>query len=362
MGNYDVGIIGAGVAGSSLAILLAKAGKKVVLFEKEIYPSHKVCGEFVSMESYDFLKSLGLALDEWNLPQIKTLKLTSQKGENLEAPLKVGGFGISRFKLDHELALQMNLCGVQFYPNTKVLEVSNHTIRTKNGTYHAPIIIGAHGKYSPGYLGETKPVVKRNFIGVKQHIKGNFREDLVSLHSFDRGYCGMSKIEDDLYCLCYLIEAQQLKHHHNRISEMEEKVLWKNEALKTIWDKATFAWDKPLVISNIRFKKNQLFNDQMLFLGDAAGSISPLSGNGMSIAARSALLLSQLILEDLPFGQLTKKYNHDWDKQFGKRINKAELLNTILLNPTMHHVVLKILKGFKPLKNKIINDMQGEAF
>jgi flavin-dependent dehydrogenase len=57
MDKYDIGIIGAGIAGSCLAILLADAGKKVVVFEKETFPSHKVCGEFISLESYDFFKS-----------------------------------------------------------------------------------------------------------------------------------------------------------------------------------------------------------------------------------------------------------------------------------------------------------------
>jgi len=66
MDKYDIGIIGAGIAGSCLAILLADAGKKVVMFEKETFPSHKVCGEFISLESYDFFKSLGLPLDDWN--------------------------------------------------------------------------------------------------------------------------------------------------------------------------------------------------------------------------------------------------------------------------------------------------------
>ena len=81
MDKYDIGIIGAGISGSCLAILLAQGGKKVVLFEKTKYPAHRVCGEFVSLESYAFFQQLGLPLQDWNLPIIKKLKLTSQKGE-----------------------------------------------------------------------------------------------------------------------------------------------------------------------------------------------------------------------------------------------------------------------------------------
>lgn len=59
---YDIAITGGGLAGLSLAILQAKAGNSVVLFEKNSYPFHRVCGEYISLESWDFLESLGLPL------------------------------------------------------------------------------------------------------------------------------------------------------------------------------------------------------------------------------------------------------------------------------------------------------------
>src|SRR5687768_7067733 len=92
--KYDVAIIGAGLAGLSLSIQLAKKGYSVVLFEKERFPFHKVCGEYISLESWNFLKSLGLPLEELNLPIIKTLMLTAPNGKALQAELPLGGFGI----------------------------------------------------------------------------------------------------------------------------------------------------------------------------------------------------------------------------------------------------------------------------
>ncbi len=68
--KYDVAIIGGGLAGLSLAILFGKAGKKTIVIEKEIYPFTKVCGEYISMESWKFIESLGLNLSALNLPQI----------------------------------------------------------------------------------------------------------------------------------------------------------------------------------------------------------------------------------------------------------------------------------------------------
>ncbi|MEP6465232.1 MAG: NAD(P)-binding protein, partial [Parafilimonas sp.] len=89
--EYDIAIIGGGLGGLSLAILSANAGYKVVLFEKEQYPFHKVCGEYISLESYDFLSRLGLPLADWNLPIIKNLQVSDVYGKVYDFKLDLGG-------------------------------------------------------------------------------------------------------------------------------------------------------------------------------------------------------------------------------------------------------------------------------
>ena len=60
--KYDVAIVGGGLAGLSFPFNLPEKGSRVCLFEKEKYPFHKVCGEYISMESWGFLTGLGLPL------------------------------------------------------------------------------------------------------------------------------------------------------------------------------------------------------------------------------------------------------------------------------------------------------------
>ena len=62
--DVDLAVIGGGLAGLSLSIQLARAGYRVALYEKENYPFHRVCGEYISMESWPFLKELGIPLDD----------------------------------------------------------------------------------------------------------------------------------------------------------------------------------------------------------------------------------------------------------------------------------------------------------
>ncbi len=60
MKDYDVAIVGAGPAGTSAAILLAQSGQRVLLLEKERFPRHKLCGEFISPECLAEFARLGV--------------------------------------------------------------------------------------------------------------------------------------------------------------------------------------------------------------------------------------------------------------------------------------------------------------
>ena len=111
--QYDVTIIGGGLAGLSLSIQLAKKNYSVALYEKEQYPFHKVCGEYISLESWSFIESLGLPLSQMQLPIIKKLLISSTNGNTLLHKLPLGGFGISRYYIDNELKKIAQAAGVE---------------------------------------------------------------------------------------------------------------------------------------------------------------------------------------------------------------------------------------------------------
>ena len=87
--QYDAGIVGGGLAGLALSIQLARQGHRVILFEKEQYPFHKVCGEYISLESWDFLTGLGVDLKSMNVPIITQLQVSAVNGKLLQQKLLV---------------------------------------------------------------------------------------------------------------------------------------------------------------------------------------------------------------------------------------------------------------------------------
>jgi 2-polyprenyl-6-methoxyphenol hydroxylase-like FAD-dependent oxidoreductase len=372
----DCAIIGGGLSGLCLAIQLADQGWQVTVFEKNEFPLHKVCGEYISMESHDFLIRLGLPLKEWDLPYITQLGISSEQGFMLDAPLDLGGFGISRYTLDHELYVLALTKGVRVLQQCKVQNIhyleaeAVSAIETTKGNYRAKLVCGSYGKYTPAFIQEHKEYTaeknSKNYIGVKYHIKTNLPHNRIELHNFSDGYCGISKVDKDWYCLCYLSSAENLRRNGNSIEKMEEQVLYRNPFLKRYFNTSEFVSRQPLVISNVQFSKKQVYSNHVFFLGDAAGSISPLCGNGMSMGMRASVLLATAINAYL-HKQITKqeliaRYTAAWSSAFNTRIKTGYYLQNLFGKKTSTQLALKTLSLFPALTKKIISLTHGTPF
>jgi menaquinone-9 beta-reductase len=373
--TFNLAIAGGGLAGLTLAIQMADAGYSCVLFEKNSYPFHKVCGEYVSLESWNFLERLGLDLSELNLPLIRRLQVSSPSGKLLNHQLDLGGFGISRFLLDHKLAEIAKSKGVILLDNCRVKEIcfkeDFFIIESAAGTFYAEMCAGAWGKKSNldttmkrAYTKEGKE--QGNYVGIKYHIRTNLPEDLIGLHNFEDGYCGISKIENERYCLCYLTNADNLKNHKGDIRKMEKEVLMKNPFLKKYFEEAEFLFEEPLAISQIRIGYKKAVEDHILMTGDTAGNIAPLSGNGMSMAMRSSHELAKFLVlyfqKKMDRSELESEYEKWWNRQFKKRVQLSAVLQKLLKNTALTNLAIAALKRLPFLRNKIVKSTHGQAF
>jgi flavin-dependent dehydrogenase len=372
--NYDLAIVGGGLAGLSLSIQLARLGRQVVLFEKELYPFHKVCGEYISMESREFLTGLGLPLRDWNLPVIKQLLITSPSGESIYAPLPLGGFGISRYKLDAALAEIARNSGVTLFEHTKVHDIQwdgdVHRLQTASGTFSAKVAAACYGKKSnldvkwKRLFTHGNPAT--NYVGVKYHILTDLPVEEIALHNFPGGYCGISKIEEAHYCLCYLTNSENLKNNKQSIPDMEENILKQNPALRKILNEMTLISEEPVTIAQISFSKKTQVEDHLLFVGDAAGMITPLCGNGMSMALHASKLAKDSI-EFFLSGHFTraemeKSYQKNWNRIFAGRLRTGRFIQRFFGNRFWSAVIIRALKPFPFLVQALIRQTHGNPF
>lgn len=375
-GDYDIAVIGGGLAGLSLSIQLAKAGHSVVLFEKERYPFHRVCGEYISLESWNFLENLGYPLSDLDLPIIKNVIISAPGGDSVEHALPRGGFGISRYKIDQEMARLAQSNGVHLLEGTKVTDISfnqeHFNIRCSAMNYRARIVCAAYGKRSNldiklkrSFVGKKHGVLN-NFIGVKYHISANFPADTIALHNFKDGYCGISRIEDGKYCLCYLTTAKNLRDNDSSIINLEENVLQKNPFLKEIFRDSKILYQAPLTISQISFEKKSQVEDHILMVGDASGMITPLCGNGMSMALHGSKIAAELVnsfLENrISRQQLENEYVHQWNYLFKKRLRTGRIIQSLFGREWITNIFLKMMKPFPKLISYLIRQTHGEPF
>lgn len=373
---YDVAIIGGGLAGLSLSIQLAKDGYSVVLFEKEKYPFHKVCGEYISLECWDFIVSLGLNLKELNLPIIKKLIVSSPNGKNIKQDLPLGGFGISRYTLDYELSKIAKACGVKLYEETKVNDIifkdDLFTISTSPFTTRSKMSAGTFGKRSNIDVKWSRDFVQKknnklnNYIGIKYHVETDLPADTIALHNFKDGYCGISKIEDGKYCLCYLTTAENLKANNNSIAEMEKNVLCKNSFLKQIFSSAHFLTGSPVTISQISFDKKLQVENNVLMIGDAASMITPLCGNGMSMALHASKIafecIDNFLQKKISRKQMEDQYATIWNHQFAARLHMGRTIQRFFGKEFLTNLFISSIKPFPFIIRSLIRSTHGKPF
>jgi flavin-dependent dehydrogenase len=368
--TFDIIIVGGGLAGLTSAIHLSTLKKRVLLIEKNEYPKHKVCGEYISNEVLPYLNSLGINPINEGAKQITKVQISTTKGNLIKGELPLGGFGMSRYFLDDLLVKKARLNGVKILKDTVDsihFKKDSFTITTKSsGVFQSKITVGAFGKRSSlDQKMKRKFIQKKSpYLAVKIHVKGVFPENLVALHNFKGGYCGVSKVENNAINVCYISEYRSFKKHKN-ITDFQEQVVFKNKHLRKIFKESSPVFEKPLTISQVSFQTKNPVEDHIIMCGDTAGMIHPLCGNGMGMAISSAKLASTRILQFLN-GEiktregLEKQYLRDWNKEFKIRLKAGHFIAWLFRNQTISQIAYSILKRIPSLLPKMIKFTHGK--
>jgi menaquinone-9 beta-reductase len=335
-----VAIVGGGLAGLTCGIQLLSAGVAVHIYEKSQIPILKVCGEYLSLEVLPILESMEINIPVQNHPFID--RLTCSAGDSfLENQLELGGIGISRQLLDGECKKRFIESGGELYENTTVKSITDYTLQITTSpimlTYDR--VINASGRLNP--FSDT-PKATETYVGYKRQVPAaDWPSDRIHLEFFDYGYFGCSKIENERVCICWLIQQSHLKRLRS-IDKLEDSVHLKPGYLSTVFrQKGT-----SVAVSNFSFYAypNILINA----IGDAAGNIPPLVGNGMSLAITAGYQLAKSITEDR---KISTHANNS-------RINAGIKLNSLSMS-TLNRVGIRGLNLDTILMQNIISHTHG---
>lgn len=374
--TFDALIIGAGPAGATLGLLLARAGWSTAIVEKKNFPRRKVCGEFISATNLPLLQDIGIA-DFYMThggPEVHRVGLfaansilTSAMPSTDSASGKWGrAFG--REHLDNLLLNKAKCAGAEVWQPWNATHLQNHNTHftcsveddKQSSEITARTVIIANGSWERSLTQVPTPLHKpSDFLAFKAHFRNcDLDQDLMPLVVFPGGYGGLVHTDNGRVTLscCIRRDVLQSVRKKNLGLQAGEAVLQHIFSTCTGANKALAGAtreDSWLSAGPIRPGIRTRYADGIFFVGNIAGEAHPVVAEGISMAMQSAGLLAKLliarrkdILTNREFSAVGRDYSKKWNSQFAKRIRAAALFAQLAIRPQAVALLLPIIKQF----------------
>ena len=370
----DLLILGGGPAGAALATLAADRGLDVRVLEKARFPRDKVCGEFVSAEGCAVLERLGVleSLVAAGARWMGRCRISDRAGRSLDVdlpPVAAGreALGVSRARMDLALLERATLAGAevrtQWQARRLVIEdgrivgvIAGPVGSTETETLRATAIVGADGRRSligrtlhPD-LGDPRRSTPRSWLGLKTHfaMRDAHLGQRIELHLFDGGYVGLGPIEDDRINLCLMTTVATLRAcGGSRDRLLRERVLANPAARAALGEsKVCSPWQS---VGPLRFGRRRATAGGAFLLGDAAGTVDPFCGEGMSHALMGAEQVLEHVVAAVVAGGLDElvatAWPRVWDRAFATVSRRARRIGGLFGRPRLAGPALGLLRG-----------------
>ena len=376
--RYDAIVIGGGPAGSTTALMLARAGWAVALIEKSQFPRPKVCGEFISASTFPLFAEFGLLEDVRGLAGHEIRRVAVFAGEAISTshmPAVSGPFGswgraLGREHLDLLMLEAAVRAGADLWQPVRVtrIEPLNQGWRCEishgddSTSLFARTIVAANGSWekSPWLPDCWAPHKASDLLAFKAHFDGaDLAFDLMPLLVFPGGYGGMVWSDAGRVSLSCCISRETLNHYRTSEERAGETVLrhlrrsCRGVANALERAKLRGSW---LSAGPIRPGIRVAFAEGVFRVGNAAGEAHPIIAEGISMAVQSAWLLCRTLLSEKDsldnasiLADVGRAYAASWRAHFAGRIHAAAVFAHALRRPETAALALALPKRFPAL-------------
>lgn len=365
--NFDVIIVGAGPAGSSTATFLAERGYNVLLVDKEKFPRDKICGDGISSSSLKYLSEMGIRLDELKkkFQNINYLLLSSPNGKEALIRLKnMEGLIIPRKKFDYILVKNAVKKGVNFIEKFKVTQLlfkkNKGKLRVigvkgikenKIEIFESKVVVAADGTHSTiaRILSQYGRRKKDRFSAIA--VRGYFKKvkelrDCIEIY-FEKhilpGYGWIFPVNQEVANIGIAIDFKNFKKKKKPIIKLLYDFIEKNEKISKRLKNAVLESELKGWKLSYESHPTKKYYLGVVFVGDAASLIDPLSGEGISNALLSGKLAANAIHLAFQKNNLDylREYVKEWDKQMKKSLFASVILRYFLSFPFIVNFLIK---------------------
>lgn len=350
-------ILGGGIAGFAAAIRLAELGERAVLLEAASQFSQKVCGEFISPESLP-------TLARWGIKPAQRIAharfVVGDRDVMFDLPAEAGS--LSRLEFETQLYQGATERGVDVRLGAGVEAV----LPQANGTYVVTLkggeqltatnLIFASGRFG-GALGSATPV-DRPYVGIKAHFTGMDLENCLEMHLLPGAYVGMSSVGNGITNIALLAKKSSYSTHSDADALWQALLAHPNAArLRERMQGAERLFPQWLRVEIPDFGMRVPSSLPHTYaVGDAAGSIPPISGEGLSMALTGGCLAAEYCVKGDYVG-----YPIVLRQIFISRVRWARLIHHGLLHAPLARLAVPVCHTIPGLVPFLFNHTRGKA-
>jgi len=325
--RWDALVVGAGPAGSATALLLARAGAKVLMLDRARFPREKPCSEYLSPESTRVLARLGSdvldAVAAAAPAHLTGMKVVAPSGAAVVGRFETFSYALPRTRFDTILRAAAEATGAEVREGVKVEEVlydrgavagvvARDTGQGARDSYRARIVVGADGLRSvvARRLGPVHAIGPKR-VAFTAHV-ADVRDvhELGEMHVGRPGYVGLGPIGNGVTTVALVVPAREARRGARFFDELNRfpGVAGRVDARRTV---------RPVMATGpfARWSRHAV-TDGALLVGDAADFFDPFTGQGIYSALRGGELAAAAILDWLTTGASLRQYARARRREF----------------------------------------------